>query len=67
MKGYLNELWTNPEFFVNSVKAGLASIAAGAGAFIAVPVGRTLTEKLVAAALIALAGGTASLPSAKGK
>lgn len=65
MKGYLQQLWNDPAFFANTVKSLIVTAGMGAAAVIGMPMGRSLTEKIVVGAVAALGGGIASLPSAR--
>jgi hypothetical protein len=65
MKGYLSQLWNDPEFFTNSMRSLIGAAALGATAAIGMPVGRSVGEKIVVGIVAALGGGLLGLPSAR--
>ena len=65
MKGYLHQLWNDPAFFTNSVRSLLGAAALGVTAVIGMPIGRSLTEKVIIGIVAAVGGGVLGLPSAK--
>jgi hypothetical protein len=65
MKGYMSQLWNDPAFFANSIRSLLGAAALGATGVIGMPMGRSLTEKIVVGVVAAVGGGLLGLPSAK--
>jgi hypothetical protein len=65
MKGYFAQLWNDPAFFSNALRSLISTVATGVGLFLANPIGRTLTERALIAAIGAIGVGAAALPSAK--
>ena len=65
MKGYFSQLWNDPAFFTNAMKSMIVMAGLAGATVVGMPTGRSLTEKVVTALVAAIAGGTASLPSAK--
>jgi hypothetical protein len=65
MKGYLKQLWNDPAFFANAMRSLLGAALLGTTTVMGMPIGRSLSEKIVLGIIAAIGSGIVGLPSAK--